>query len=184
MIITNVSKTEEAVVRNIKLGENFLLIYCGESLPLKFSKSLLEMLGVNTSSLLLKGDLIQDAIEIINAIKGSKEVSIALTSEEYQFLKFLYAISTINAEAKFLYNGKEVGKFSDLKEVKVTKEDVLLLNYISTEITISKLAKILNTSITTAWRRISELEKKGLIEKKEKGVKITVKGEIIKRISA
>ena len=183
MIIANVSKTEEAVVRNIKTEEEFVLVSLDESLPLKFSKSLLGLLGVKTINLVLNDDLVHDVVEFVKAIKLQGEITLALNSEEYQFLKILYAISVMNAEAKFLYNGKEVGKFSDLKEVKVTKDEIQLLKYVSAGITISKLAKVLNTSLTTAWRRISELEAKGLIEKRGKEIRLTTKGEIIMRIS-
>ncbi|WP_236750888.1 winged helix-turn-helix transcriptional regulator [Acidianus sp. HS-5] len=184
MIVANVSKTEEAVVRNINTEEEFVLVSLDESLPLKFSKSLLGILGINAMNLILKSDLVQDAVEFIKAIKVQGEITLALNAEEYQFLKILYAISVMNVEAKFLYNGKEVGKFSDLKGIKVTRDEIQILKYVSAGITISKLAKVFNTSLTTAWRKVNELEAKGLIEKKEKEIRLTTKGEIIMRISA
>jgi len=182
-IIANVSRSEESVVRNIKLADNFILVSKDISTPLKFSESLLRMLGIPYIEKILQGDLIYDTVQLINSLPEG-DIAIAVNDEEFQFLKVLYALAIARCKSKILYNGLEIGKISDLNETNISKDDIRTLGYIYEGITISKLAKLLNTSVPTAWRKVSELEIKGLIEKMQgKGIKLTTKGLIISKIN-
>lgn len=178
MLLVDVSQGEDNLISGLRLREiNEVLLLHKNNLFLTNSKFVLEKLGLRYETLEIK-DFENNVVEIYKKIKD-KEIVISLSEKDIGFLSFLYAISLMKQDAKIAINGVEIGKVSDFQKISISNDEVQILKYINGGVNnISKLSKFLNSSITTTWRRVKELEEKGLISE----LHLTTKGKVVLKI--
>ncbi|BFH72926.1 hypothetical protein SJAV_08700 [Sulfurisphaera javensis] len=179
ILLTEITSDETRLFRNLKIDKiNEIILLSSDKISEQSSRFVLEMLNIPYVLLSLKG-FEEGVVEIAKILMTKKEeIGLALSKRDLGILQIIYALALVKPTARLFIEGEEMGRIKDLQKLDITQDDITLLQYIGSGIeNISKLSKIINSSMTTTWRKVKELEEKGLVEKGNK-LQLTRKGKI------